>query len=174
MRPQIRSFPWWVGVVGVVLIAFLIYQAASFLRRNANDSSRSKLQGDLVPVVGVIDGDTIDVRLGASKRVRYIGIDTPERVDCYYRESTAKNTEIVAGKKVRLEKDVSETDRFGRLLRYVYVGDLFVNAELVRSGYAAASTVPPDVRYANLFVRFARDAREAKRGLWDPAVCPDG
>jgi micrococcal nuclease len=122
----------------------------------------------------VIDGDTIEVReAGSSKRVRYIGIDTPERVDCYYRESTAKNAELVAGKEVRMEKDISETDRFGRLLRYVYIDETFVNAELVRLGYAAASTIPPDVRNADLFVRLAREAREGNRGLWDSAVCPN-
>lgn len=175
MRPRIRPFPWWIGVVGALLVAFLIYQAVLAVRRNALDSSGSIPKGEPARVMRVVDGDTIDVRLSGSKEtVRYIGIDTPERVECYYREATAKNAELVAGKEVRLVKDVSETDRYERLLRYVYSGDLFVNAELVRLGYAAAATVPPDVRNAGLFVGLAREAREAQRGLWSPSVCPDG
>ena len=78
-------------------------------------------------------------------------------------EATAKNEELVGGKVVRLEKDVSETDRYGRLLRYVWVGDLMVNAELVRLGCAQVSTYPPDVKYVDLFLRLQREAREAGR-----------
>lgn len=124
-------------------------------------------------VVHVVDGDTIDVLAGGRRvRVRYIGINAPESVDprrpveCFGREAAAKNKELVDGKVVRLERDVSETDRYGRLLRYVYVGDLFVNAELVRLGYAQAVTYPPDVKYQELFLALEREAREAGRGLW--------
>ena len=74
----------------------------------------------------IVDGDTIDVEIGgATYRVRYIGIDTPERGDCYFDEAKDKNAELVLGQYVRLVKDVSETDRYGRLLRYVYVGQTF-------------------------------------------------
>jgi len=124
-------------------------------------------------VVHVVDGDTIDVQLGGRRvRVRYIGINAPESADprrpveCFGREAAAKNKELVDGKVVRLERDVSETDRYGRLLRYVYVGELFVNAELVRLGYAQAVTYPPDVKYQELFLTLEREAREAGRGLW--------
>ncbi len=124
-------------------------------------------------VTKVIDGDTIEVSLsGKLYRVRYIGIDTPETVDPnrpvqpFGVEASKKNTELVAGKTVRLEKDVSETDKYGRLLRYVYVGNLFINAELVRLGYAQVSTYPPDVKYADLFLQLQREAREVGIGLW--------
>ena len=121
-------------------------------------------------VTYVYDGDTIEVRIaGQAYRVRYIGIDAPESVyehDPYGPEATAKNRELVAGKRVRLEKDVSEIDRYGRLLRYVYVGDVMVNAELVRLGYAQASSFPPDIRYQALFARLQQEARAAGRGLW--------
>ncbi len=124
-------------------------------------------------VVHVVDGDTIDVQVGGRRvRVRYIGINAPESADprrsveCFGREAAAKNKELVDGKIVRLERDVSETDRYGRLLRYVYVGDLFVNAELVRLGYAQAVTYPPDVKYQELFLALEREARAAGRGLW--------
>lgn len=120
-----------------------------------------------------MDGDTIDVSIdGITKRVRYIGIDTPETVDprkpveYFGKEASVKNKELVEGKMVRLEKDVSETDRYGRLLRFVYVGDLFVNAELVRLGYAQVTTYPPDVKYADYFRQLQRDAMANKAGMW--------
>jgi micrococcal nuclease len=75
----------------------------------------------------------------------------------------------VEGKIVRLEQDISETDRYGRLLRYVYVGDVFVNAELVRQGLAQVSTYPPDVKYQDVFLQLQREARAAGRGLWSGA-----
>jgi len=124
-------------------------------------------------VVKVVDGDTIDVNIsGQVYRVRYIGIDTPETVDPnqtvepFGPEASSKNKELVAGKVVRLEKDVSETDKYDRLLRYVYVGDLFVNAELVRLGYARATAYPPDTKYQSLFVSLEQQAKAARRGMW--------
>jgi len=134
-------------------------------------------------VISIIDGDTIEVSIeGQTFTIRYIGIDTPETrhpdkpVEPFGPEATAKNEEFVGGKIVGLEKDVSETDRYGRLLRYVYVGDLMVNAELVRLGYAQVSTYPPDVKYQDIFLLLQQEAREAERGLWsippEPAPPP--
>lgn len=126
-------------------------------------------------VARVIDGDTI--KLESGETVRYIGIDTPETVDprrpvgCFGKEASAKNKELVLGKEVRLVKDISETDKYQRLLRYVYAGDIFVNEYLVREGYARASSYPPDVKYQDLFRDAEREAREAKRGLWADGVC---
>ncbi|MBI4029260.1 MAG: thermonuclease family protein [Candidatus Blackburnbacteria bacterium] len=136
----------------------------------------------LVNVTRVIDGDTIDVTPDGeiperSQRVRYIGIDTPETVkpntptQCFGKEASAKNKELILGKKVKLEKDVSETDKYGRLLRYVWVGDIFVNDYLVRNGYAQASTYPPDVRYQNQFAAAQKEAQENQKGLWAPNAC---
>lgn len=128
---------------------------------------------DTVIVTKVVDGDTI--QLSSGKTVRYIGIDTPETsdprsgVECFGKEAAAKNRELVEGKTVRLEKDVSEVDRYGRLLRYVYVGNLFVNDELVRQGFAHASAYPPDIAYQDQFRAADQEAREEKRGLW--AAC---
>lgn len=130
-------------------------------------------------VVRVIDGDTIEVRIGSETwRVRYIGIDTPETVDprrplgCFGREASERNRELVADTTVELEKDVSEADDFGRLLRYVWLGDEMVNATLVREGYAVSSTYPPDVRYQELFLGLQREAQEAGRGLWSVCASP--
>lgn len=96
-------------------------------------------------VISVVDGDTIEVRIEeeVDYRVRYIGIDTLEFNEPNGEKATQKNQELVAGQWVTLVKDVSETDQYYRLLRYVIVGDIFVNYEMVRTGYAAAVTYPP-------------------------------
>jgi endonuclease YncB( thermonuclease family) len=118
-------------------------------------------------VTRIIDGDTIEVSInGTIYKVRYIGIDTPETGDPFGQEATNKNSELVSGKIVRLEKDVSETDDYGRLLRYVYVDDLFVNAELVRLGYAQARAYPPDTKYQSIFISLEQEAKAAHLGIW--------
>jgi endonuclease YncB( thermonuclease family) len=120
-----------------------------------------------IRVVRVIDGDTIEIAGGA--HVRYIGMDTPEtypKVEFYGPEAKAKNIELVEGKLVTLEKDVSETDKYGRLLRYVYVDGIFVNGELVRLGYARAVAYPPDTRYQWQLEQLEKEAKAAKLGIW--------
>ncbi|MFC1912043.1 thermonuclease family protein [Chloroflexota bacterium] len=118
-------------------------------------------------VVDVIDGDTIGVDInGSIYRVRYIGIDTPERGQEGYEEATLANAELVSGKVVDLEKDVSETDKYGRLLRYVWTEEGMVNAVLVESGYAQVSTYPPDVKYQEEFLELQRIAEQTGTGLW--------
>ena len=124
-------------------------------------------------VVRVVDGDTIQVQIGGRlEKVRYIGVNTPEvhhprkGEEPGGREATEVNRGLVEGKHVRLELDVRERDRYGRLLAYVWVGDTMVNAELVRLGYAQVMTIPPNVRYQPMFLKLQREAREAGRGLW--------
>lgn len=132
-------------------------------------------------VTHVIDGDTIEIDTG--QKVRYIGIDTPEihkpktPIQCFGKEATAKNKELVEGKHIRMEKDISETDRYGRLLRYVYVindsspsASLFVNEYLVKEGYAAAATFPPDVKYADHFRQLQNQAMGQRKGLWKTCI----
>ena len=126
-------------------------------------------------VVRVVDGDTIYVQLaGRVEKIRYIGVNTPEihhpikGEEPGGREAADVNRRIVGGQRVRLELDVRTRDRYGRLLAYVWVGDMMVNAELVRLGYAQVMTLPPNVRYQNLFVKLQREARDAGRGLWRP------
>lgn len=119
-------------------------------------------------VVRVIDGDTIEIEGG--QKVRYIGINTPESDVCYSTESTIRNRELVEGRVVTLERDISETDKYGRLLRYVYSGELFINEVLVKEGYAEVSTFPPDVKYQDKFLEAQRQARENNFGFW--SSCP--
>ncbi len=132
----------------------------------------------------VIDGDTVQLETG--ERVRLIGIDTPEihESDKLYKDSQRTKQDIraikelgrrayeftkglVEGKRVSLEFDVEKRDRYGRLLAYIYLqGATFVNAEIVKQGYASLMTFPPNVKYADLFLRLYQEARENRRGLW--------
>lgn len=178
-----------------VLIAFLFAQAASWSPASADvdapvgcasvfsattrGGSAAPVEGgggcnpfrsngsDEVRVFRVIDGDTIEVSGG--QRVRYIGIDAPEMGEFpehYGPEATGFNNSLVAGRAVTLEKDVSDVDRFGRLLRFVYADGILVNAELVREGYARARVYPPDTAYAECLAALEEEAMGAKRGLW--------
>ena len=124
-------------------------------------------------VVRIVDGDTIHVRLGdRTEKVRYIGVNTPEvhhprrGAEPGGRDAARVNRALVDGRKVRLELDVQERDRHGRLLAYVWVGGMMVNEELVRLGYAQVMTVPPNVKYQERFLSREREARQRGRGLW--------
>ena len=125
-----------------------------------------------VLVERVVDGDTFVLEGG--QRVRLIGVDTPESVHPdksknteFGKEASAFAKEALEGKRVILEKDVSDTDRYGRLLRYVYLEDgTFFNEYLVKEGYAKVYTYPPDVKFSDVFVEAERYARENNKGLW--------
>ncbi len=123
-----------------------------------------------VKVVRVIDGDTIEIE--GNKKVRYIGINTPELHDsrrpiqCYGQISADENRRLVEGKEIFIQKDVSEVDKYKRLLRYVWVEDIFVNDYLVRQGFAQVSTFPPDVKYQQQFLEAQEEAKVNNRGLW--------
>jgi micrococcal nuclease len=136
---------------------------------------------EVARVVRVVDGDTLVIDRGfGNERLRYIGMDTPESVkpgspvEFMAREASAANAALVDGREVVLETDVSDTDRFGRLLRYVWLregdGWVLVNLELVRRGFAQAASFPPDVRWQDEFRQAQRDAREAGLGLWGRAT----
>ncbi len=136
--------------------------------------TQTKPNENLFKVIRVIDGDTIEIESG--EHIRYIGIDTPETVDprkpvqCFGVEASKKNKELVEGKMARLEKDITDRDKYNRLLRYVWVDDLFVNLELVKQGFAYSYSYPPDIKYQDQFIKAQQEAREAKRGLWN--ACP--
>lgn len=132
---------------------------------------------DTPPVTGekhlvtkVIDGDTIALDNG--EVVRYIGIDSPETkhpskpVECYGKEASDRNTQLIGGRKVLLEKDVSEVDKYDRLLRYIWLDGVLINEVLVKEGYANSSTYPPDVKYQERFNKAENEARNKGLGLW--------
>lgn len=132
----------------------------------------------------VVDGDTLLLENG--ERVRLIGIDTPEMHESnkLYRDSQRSGQDIrtiqqlgrksyeftknlAEGKPVRLEFDVEKLDRYDRLLAYVYLKDgTFVNAEIVKQGFASVATFPPNIKYVDLFLKLQQEARENQRGLW--------
>jgi micrococcal nuclease len=126
-------------------------------------------------VTRVVDGDTVVVRTSAgSERVRYIGVDTPESVkpdtpvQCFAHAAASENRRLVEGQQVRLVGDAEAHDRYGRTLAYVYRASdgLFVNAELVRQGYARTLTIPPNVAHRAEFAELSAQARRTGKGLW--------
>ena len=120
--------------------------------------------GDSARVVNVIDGDTIDVVIsGREYRVRYVGVNTPERDEPCYRDAVEANRRLVEGQTVTLVRDTSDTDRYDRLLRYIYVGNTFVNQALVEQGYAEAVRYDPDDLHWQSFS--ALETQAARAGL---------
>ncbi|WP_409275172.1 thermonuclease family protein [Neobacillus sp. SCS-31] len=132
-----------------------------------------------VTVGRVVDGDTIHTTDG--RKIRFVGVNTPEsttRHEPYGKEASDYTKSRLNGKQIWIQKDVSDTDRYGRLLRIIWLAvptnDMdekeirakMFNAELVLNGYAEPSTYPPDVKYSNYFVKFAREARQNNKGLW--------
>lgn len=146
-------------------------------KRNADktDSSGSVQDGFLL-VTKVVDGDTFWADDGTSKglKIRLIGIDAPEsrktfkkEVGYFGKEAKTYLTNLLIGKSVRLEYDLNRIDQYGRTLAYVYLKDgTFVNAELVKNGFAMALTIPPNVKFVDEFVKLQEEARENYRGLW--------
>jgi len=133
-------------------------------------------------VTRIIDGDTAEIEIeGNFYKVRFIGINTPEsttRIEPYGKEASDFTKQYLAGKTVFLEKDVSETDRYGRLLRYIWleppkeitdeeIRTKMFNAILVLEGYAEVATYPPDVKYQEYFIKYEQEAREKNLGLWN-------
>jgi micrococcal nuclease len=159
-------------------LALSVALCATFCGCSAPAAERAG-DGTTARVARVVDGDTIRVELSSGEEaVRYIGIDTPESVkpgtpvECFAKRASEFNERLVEGERVRLVRDVEERDRYGRLLAYVYRArdGLFVNAELVRRGYATVATFPPNVAHERDFRRLARRARMSGRGLWSQCV----
>jgi micrococcal nuclease len=125
---------------------------------------------DTAHVARVVDGDTIELDDG--RKVRYLGVNTPERGQPFYQQATDLNAKLVNGKEVRLEFDVDTFDKYGRTLAHVFVGETHVNLELVRQGYANVYTVPPNLKYNEALLAAEREAREQQRGLWAQSGAP--
>lgn len=138
-------------------------------------SSNTEIVGDSARVVRIIDGDTIDVNLdGTEYRVRYIGVNTPERDEVCYADASRANRELVSGKTVTLVKDVSDTDQYGRLLRYIYVDNVFVNEKLIRDGWGEVVRYQPDTEYYDHFWSLEQEAARAGRGCHPTGIFDDG
>ena len=156
-----------------LLLLFLLVTNVSC---NSKSASKKNLDGYLA-ITKVVDGDTFWVNDGSEKgeKIRLIGVDAPEsrktgRKEIGYFGQEAKEyvTNLLTGKKVKLEFDAGRYDQYHRTLAYVYLEDgTFLNAELVKQGYAMVMTVPPNVKFAEMFVKLQQEARENNRGLWN-------
>ena len=168
-----------------LLVFFLILSGACTPAEDGNLSREpASYSWESARVGRVVDGDTLVLEDG--RRLRLIGINAPEMGDQaeeFGREASERLKVLVEGRQVFLQKDVSETDQFGRLLRYIWLVDpeeldetavrnWMVNALLVSEGFAQPYTFPPDVAYAELFLELAREARADEVGLW--AISPEG
>ncbi len=172
-------------VVGSILLGLVIFFSIGVRRTgdhkdNFEDRVLSRSDEKFI-VLKVLDGDTIKLANGMT--VRYIGIDSPENsnngsMECYAAEAYLVNRQLVEGKAVTLEKDVSDKDKYGRLLRYVYVKldsgfETMVNQYMIREGFARAATYPPDVKYSDLFIELQREAVVLDKGLWSNCLTDD-
>jgi micrococcal nuclease len=136
-----------------------------------DNSKRDWDKMETVSVKYIIDGDTIILTNG--EKVRYTSIDTPERGQCWYRQAKEMNRDLVSGREIMLEQDVSNRDKYERLLRYIYVGEkndteriIFVNMELVKAGLARVKEYKPDLEYLEGLEKAEDYAKENKIGLW--------
>ncbi len=151
-------------IILAIGFGFLIGYLSKPTTRNVE--TKSYLERALVS--HVIDGDTIEIEDG--RRIRYLGIDTPELGEPYSDEASAKNREFVEGKIVELQEGNRDVDEYDRLLRYVYVDGIFVNAELVAQGYAVAYIFDPNERYSQVLVQLEQYAKMNRKGLWNVSM----
>ena len=147
----------------LVLIAVIALLAASYIVFVGFPPSDSQE----FAVASVIDGDTIKLETG--QKVRLIGINTPESGHPYYSEATEKLKALIGDSKVTLKSDEEDKDQYGRLLRYVYVNDTFVNLEIVKAGLATAYEFEPNVKHSSDFDAAESQARAAGVGIWTPS-----
>lgn len=148
----------------VILILLLLCSILSLSGCIGNNGSVSERTVTFANVTEVIDGDTVVISGG--EKVRLIGVDTPERGEPYYEEARQYMVDNVLGRTVGLESDVSGTDRYGRLLKYVWINDTMVNNELVLLGLAYSKTYEPDIYYQELLDSSESRARDMGLGLW--------
>lgn len=145
-----------VSVILLIVLVYLVYAVPKIFGKSGGFE-------DGLVVKKVIDGDTIELSNG--KFVRLIGINAPEKNENYYLESKSQ-LEKIEGREVRLEKDKSNKDKYGRLLRYVFLENHFVNLELVSYGYAKAMVMKPNVKYEGNFFEAEKLAKKSELGIW--------
>ncbi|KKQ79119.1 MAG: Micrococcal nuclease-like protein nuclease [Candidatus Daviesbacteria bacterium GW2011_GWF2_38_6] len=163
----------------VLGLLFLFSFRGDIIEPVTTEVSKPEITSSGILVTKVIDGDTIEIE--GEKRVRLLGVDTPETEDprkpvqCFGKEASNKIKELLEGKRVILEKDITDQDKYGRLLRFVYLPledgtMLFVNDYLIREGYGQVLTIPPDVKFTDQFLEAQKQARMEKKGLWEKCL----
>lgn len=189
---KIKKFNWSILIL-VFLLGFIIGKA-SIVNENKNFEIKNNpikntifltptliLNQDFYPVIKVVDGDTIDVEIDNQvKRIRIIGINTPEvadprkTVECFGKEALNKAKEILTGKKVKLEEDLTQgnADKYGRLLRYVFLEDgTDFGLLMIKEGYAYEYTYNIPYKHQQKYKKAQKEAQENKKGLWADGVC---
>ncbi len=164
LRNNGKSFQVGSILIVVGLLTLLVQKAVVVIKKVPSPSPTPN--AEITKVTKVIDGDSIVISSG--EEVRYIGVNTPEiqNDECFATEASEFNKNLVLGKDVKLIKDTSETDKYGRLLRYVYIGDELINDRLVKEGFASVMTVFPDVKLESTFVISENFAKINRLGLW--------
>lgn len=177
-------------LIFTLLIILLCYFLNSYFTKQKNSESKIENNDPEILIENskeylvkrVVDGDTFEIESeGKSFKVRMIGMNTPETVkpnspvECYGKEASTYTKDLLTGKTVILEEDVQPTDKYGRLLRYVYIksesGELvFINKKIVEDGYAYASSYPPNIKYQEILKSTEKKAREDKSGLWAECI----
>jgi micrococcal nuclease len=171
MKSLIRIF----GIILVIILSSCESRSGKREYQHTNKVAAVEVDGFLA-VKKVVDGDTFWVDNGSPKglKIRLIGVDAPEsrkvfrkKVGFYGKEAKTYLINLLQNKRVKLVSDVDSLDRYGRTLSYVYLEDgTFINAELVKNGYAMVMTIPPNVRFVEEFVALQKEARENNKGLW--------
>ena len=147
----------------LIIVSIIFIQA---IDDEPMESGKTEVEQQTVNTVTyIVDGDTFDIASG--ERIRMIGIDTPERGKYFYKEAKVRLAELIEGKEVILTKDISETDRYGRLLRHVYYKDVWINKQMIDEGYAKFVTFPPDVMHVEVFEQAQQGARDNNVGIWN-------
>lgn len=160
--------------VGAVLLSACDPELLEDLGNDSN-ASPSIQGGETAVVTNVIDGDTIDVEInGTTYRVRYVGVNTPERDEACYSDAKDANSRMVRGKTVLLVQDTSDTDQYGRLLRYIYVNGVFVNQKLIQDGWGEVVLYPPDDGNYDNFLALERQAADDGLGCHPTGIFDDG
>lgn len=154
------------AIIGIVLIGIFVFQGKIPLTGKITGKTSTAIVSE------IIDGDSIKLQSG--EKVRLLGINTPEKGQPYHQEATNRLKELVGGKTVVLESDVEDKDRYGRLLRYVYIDDIFVNLALVREGYANVYIIPPNDKYETELKQAEDDAKSTKLGIWASPISEEG
>ncbi|MBU2632714.1 thermonuclease family protein, partial [Patescibacteria group bacterium] len=136
--------------------------------KNTEEENTDSLKEEITPfdleILEVIDGDTVVLQSG--EKIRLLGINTPEKDEPFSNEATQKTKELVLNKKIRMELDIEQKDRYGRTLAYVFTEAFFVNEELVKAGYAVSQTIPPNVKYQDKILNAERSSRSNCLGMW--------
>lgn len=176
---MIRDYKYLIQIIGLVIASVLYFGLRALPQSKASSSKDAFLY-----VARVVDGDTL--KLSNGQKIRLIGVDTPEvhYSDKLLRDAKSSHRDIHAiqglgrraayftkglclGKRVRLEYDVDAIDKYGRVLAYVYLSDgTFINAKILEEGYGKVMTIPPNVKYADYFLRLQKSARSNNKGLW--------